>query len=193
MKNFEKGITLVELVVVVVIIAVFSSILISDFPQIKRQYALSRATYKLAQNLRKVQDMGLSGVKITNDAGQAITVKEGYGLYVNIGTQPARQYLLYGNSCEPADYKYTYGGSCNDFLIDTINADEDQAGVYIKEIDYINGTAVSINFNPPNPYINIVDNLGNSYTSISIVLALSSNPSITRAVAINTAGLIEVK
>ena len=193
-KNSEKGITLVEIVVVIFIITMFSVILISDFPQIQRQYALSRAAYKLAQNLRRVQDLGLSGVKIKNDAGESLQAA-GYGLYIDLRNPPAKQYLIYADTCR-ADSRYGMDSSCNnggqDYIIETINVVDDGPSVFIKAINNVNALFTSINFSPPNPYINI-ENLSSQKTNIEIVLALSYDPSITRSVSMNTAGLIEVK
>jgi len=187
----QRGITLIEVIVVVFIIGIFSSILISNFPEIQRQFALSRATYKLAQNLRKVQDMGLSGVKITDETGQTILLK-GYGIYID-ATEPAQQYIIYGDSCLPTDYKYTFSGLCQDHIFETINVNEDNAGVVISTINNIDSGWVSINFSPPNPYL-VMDTLSNNQNNIEIVLALSNYPSVTsRAVSINKSGLIEVK
>lgn len=194
-KKLEKGITLIELIVVIFIIAIFSAILISNFPKIQREYALSRATYKLAQNLRRVQDLGLSGVKITDNTGQLVKVG-GYGLYINLDTP--QQYIIYGNSCPVGnpDYQYTLSDpSCvsGDYIIDTVNVNEDKVGVYIEAVNNIDQQWTSINFSPPNPYLSI-ENISSGQTDIEIVLAVSSDSSIpSRTVSINTSGLIEVK
>jgi len=93
----EKGITLVEILVVIFIIAALLTILVSDFPKIQRQFALSRATYKFAQDLRKAQDMALSGEEIKKPDGTIISVK-GYGIYIdnrgNNGNN--KEYKIYG-------------------------------------------------------------------------------------------------
>ena len=69
MKKFERGITLVEVVVVIFIVALFTIILISDFPKMLRQLALSRVSYNFAQDLRKAQDLGLSGIALKDKNG----------------------------------------------------------------------------------------------------------------------------
>lgn len=193
LKDSEKGITLIEIVVVVFIITMFSVILIANFPKIQRQYALSRATYQLAQNLRRVQDLGLSGVKLRDDDGNIVDAK-GYGIYVVV---KAEEYILYGDSCSVVDRMYTISSSIcgelnHDYIIETINFNDENAGVFISEIRNIVANSTSINFSPPNPYIEI-SNLGPNENSVEIVLSLFSDLSNTRIVSVNTSGLIEVK
>lgn len=188
-KNSEKGITLVEIMVAIAIITLFSMILIADYPKIKRQFALSRAVYKFAQDLRKTQDLGLSGVQLKNGAGNMVNAK-GYGIYINLPA--SKQYTIYADTYVPTDYMYTSG----DYIIEIIDISKEEPGVFISGIksgiNNISNNWTSINFNPPNPYTTI-ENLNPGQNSIEIVFALSVDPLITRAVSINTSGLIEVK
>lgn len=111
-RNSSSGITLVELIVVIFIIVLFSTILVANFPEIQRQFALSRVTYKLSQDLRNVQGLGLSGVPITDVHGTAILSK-GYGIYINLNSS-ATQYVIYAdvpgaavNGVRTSDQKYS--------------------------------------------------------------------------------------
>ncbi len=179
----EKGITLIEIIVVIAIITLFSMILIADYPKIKRQFALSRAVYKFAQDLRKTQDLGLSGVQIKNSAGEIIVAK-GYGVYINLSSPT--EYKIYADTSR--DDEYTLG---EDF--ETIDISKQEAGVFITAINNIGSYRyASINFNPPNPKTTI-DNLESDKNSIEVVFALSVDQLINRKVSINTSGLIEVK
>lgn len=185
--------TLVEIIVVILLSVLFCVILISDFPSIQRQFALSRAAYKLAQDLRTIEDLGLSGV---TPQGQ-VQVAKGFGVYVNISTYPATQYIMYSDTCPTSnqDYKYTTpGASCalGDYIITTVNISQTEPGVYIQALNHVTGNWTSINFNPPNPTVTI-DNLNPSYNNLEIVLSLTSDQTKTRKVVINTSGLIEVK
>jgi len=217
LKKYSKGVTLIEIMVVLFLIALFGSMVIVNFPNIERQSALSRSTYKLAQDLRKVQDMGLSGLKTTYNDGTTVRAS-GYGIYVDLYSAvnnkiPAnQQYTIYADSCPPSappsapDHKYNLLGSydayCNydsnadnggDHIIDTINVDPDNSGVYIQGFKYsIDGNHTSINFSPPNPDINI-ENLDSHYNAVEIVLGLKSDPGTTRSVTVNKSGLIDVQ
>ena len=206
----SQGITLIEIVVVIFITVLFFLILISDFPKIQRQFALSRVAYELAQDLRKTQDLGLSGVQLIDKNGQPISIK-GYGVYVNLVAQFKTQYIIYADVngdqkyssdltfplCDEADQ--TSGQLVSDCVIKIIDIKDSNNGgnpnLYIKQINNINNPSIgftSINFSPPNPTIKI-DNLNSGQSGIEIVLELSADASASRKVLVNTSGLINVQ
>lgn len=194
-KIFSKGITLVEIIVAIFIITIFSAILIADFPKIQRQFALSRATYKLAQELRKTEDLGLSGVQTVG-----ITNAKGYGVYFNISAP--EQYSIYAETCPPdlSDYKYTDDQLCSerhDDIVEIIDISKEEQGVYIKELSGADGgsaNSISINFTPPNPNVTITKNSDdNSLKVINIVLGLYADASLEKTISVNISGLIEIK
>jgi len=187
-KFQEKGTTLIEIIAVITIITLFSMILIADFPKIIRQYAVSRSSYKLSQDIRRVEDLGLSGVQIE---GQNSPVG-GYGLYIDLDDNE-EQYIIYADNCsDTPDFEYIFG--C-DSIIETIGISEQQAGIYIKRINgNISGlvNSASINFTPPNPKVTITaSDIQNN--SIDIVIGSSFDDSLERTVFVNNSGLIEVK
>lgn len=185
----EKGITLVEILVVIFIIALFSGILVSDFPKIRRRFSLTRATYKLAQDLKRVQDMGFSGVRLKDSLVRA----KGYGIYIDLKALGNKEYLMYADTTEPADQKYTSG---EDYIIETTDFSTTEKEVIIKEIkntDNYNQWVI-INFKPPNPDIEITK-LASGMNRVEITLALEndSDPLNTKSVFVYTSGLIETK
>lgn len=198
LKNCQKGFTLVEIIVVISIIALFSAILVSDFPKIQRQFALSSATYKLAQDLRRVQDLGLSGVQVADRQGDLIAVK-GYGIYINLA-QSAKKYILYadvnGDQKYSGDTSFSLCSQLNnpasDCTIEVVDISKENSNLYIKQINNITGNFTSINFSPPNPTITL-NNLASGQSQVGIVLSLKSDVLSTRAVWVNTSGLINVK
>ena len=212
-KNCEKGITLIELIAVIFIIGLFSAIVIADFPTIQKHFALSRASYQLAQDLRKIQDLGLSGVQINDMAGNPITSVQGYGIYIDAASAP-QQYVIYAdiNDNNPADDQVYSGllsfplcsqkvNPTTDCVLDVVNIADSDPDIYIKDLNDITGfpvaSSTSINFSPPNPTINI-DNLCTTCpypanTKVGIVLGLHSDNSAERTVWINTSGLISVQ
>lgn len=193
MKNYSNGITLVEIVVVVFIIALFSTILISNFPKIERQFALSRATYKLAQDLRKTEDLGLSGLQTKN------YLVKGYGIYVSLSDQFPKKYVIYAdidgdqkyNGSQPYSYCEDGNNLQQDCVLEAIDVSQSDPSVYIKNIQNINiGTNyISINFNPPD--VTNIDNISQG-SAIGIVLGLKTD-SNTRTVWVNKSGLIWVQ
>ncbi len=202
----QKGVTLIEIIVVVFIVAIFSLVLIGDFPEIQKRYALSGATYKLAQDFRKVQDLGLSGVELKDENGDPITI-QGYGIYVDASLSD-NQYIIYADvgDKDTADQKYDgdfSSGFCSnqvapesDCIIEIVDVSENNQNIQIEGFDNINGDKTSVNFSPPNPIINI-ENLNTNLqppdnSRVGIVLGIRSE-SITRTVWVNTSGLINAE
>jgi len=199
MKNSEKGITLVEIIITILIIALFTMITIANFPAIQKQYALSSATYKLAQDLRKTQDLGLSGVTLYDSAKKSIAVK-GYGLYVN----PTKsEYIIYADVATTSNTsgsqnfdntnfikcdEYDVSSDTGDCIIDTINIIQQNQNLTINGITNISSPDVSINFTPPGP-VTTISNLNSGSNSVDIIL---SNGVSSRKISVNTSGLINV-
>ncbi|MEK7665014.1 MAG: hypothetical protein AAB361_02660 [Patescibacteria group bacterium] len=184
----ERGITLVEIIVTIFIITLFSGIIISDFPKIKKQFALSSATHKLAQDLRRAQDMGLSGTQPLDPDGNPLLIK-GFGLYINLNPIDGnnKQYIIYGDKNGNQQYDPLV-----DYNLDLIDMDIESKGVIIKGLYNALEDRVSINFSPPNPKTSI-SNLDPGFSRIKIVLSLEYNSAVTREIYVNTSGLIETK
>jgi Tfp pilus assembly protein FimT len=203
LKILSKGITLVEVIIAIFVATLFSTILISDFPRILSQFSLSRSVYKLAQDIRKAQDLGLSAVQFADQQGRLIGAK-GYGVYFDVGQSPAEKYLIYADRGENPDYKYDSANlqTCQqnanperDCVLEIIDISKDNPDLFIKEIKNIDVAFTSINFSPPNPDISI-DNLCRACANnseIGIVISLKSNNSLQRTVWVNRSGLIRVE
>jgi len=195
-SNSQAGITLVEIVVVIFIIGLLLMILASGFPEMQRQFSLSRATYKFAQDLRKTQDLALSGYT-------AISNVKGYGVYVDL-SQP-KQYIIYADRGN-GDQKYNVFNSntCanetniqNDCIMEKIDLSKDSPGVIIDSLYNVSSNYVSINFNPPNPTVSISDlAVGQDlqqYDRAGIELALEADPASQRTIYIWMSGLIQAQ
>jgi len=187
----EKGITLIEIVVMLALIAIFSSILISDFPKIQRQFMLSRASHKLAQDIRRAQDLALSGRRPTEeDEGEKIA---GYGIYFNTSTPT--QYIIY-KDIVPPDYEYTDDAEDTE-IVENIDITGFAAGVHIKEINSDESNFASINFSPPNPLVTmtmgVLDQQGVEITLCMDAYCSEADSPTFRTVSVNKSGLIEIK
>ncbi len=197
----DAGFMMTEILIVISIVILFSAIIISNFPQIKLQFAISRVTYKFTQDLRSTQNLSLSSVQYKDSYGQQRPIN-GYGVYVDINSLGDKKYIIYADCA----YHVTLSPNCPvngnqqydalDYVIDTIDFSLAEPGVVIKQLDNVFGNKASINFSPPNPDTTItsLDPSFNQYESrVDIVFALSSDLTKTRTVSVNTSGLIEVK
>lgn len=195
--------SLVEIIIVISVVAALSSIMISDFPKIQRNFALTRAAYKLAQDLKIVQDFGMSGIRVKDSQGNEITLK-GYGVYVNLNGSQATAYSLYADVIDSDgnnDQKYVGDGAtlCSDLadprvdcIVDKVDITLNNQNLRIKGILNVSAAYTSINFSPPAPAVKI-DNLNFGQYEAGIILGLANDDSQTKTVIVNTAGLIKVE
>ncbi len=202
---------MVELIVVICIIALFTVILIANFPKMMRQFALSRAVYELAQNIRQAQDLSLSGVQLNDIHGNPITVK-GYGVYFNPTSYPTK-YIIYAdvagapdsNGNRVSDSKYDDLGNnpmCSsvdqtdrplyeDCIMQIVDLTKEDASLSINSITNVDDNFTSVDFTPPGP-ITKIENLNLQYSGTEIILQVRVD-NIERGVSVNTSGLISVQ
>ena len=107
-KRKSSGFTLIEILVVVSVIAIISTYLIVNWRKNEKRYQVQFAAQELVQNLRKAQDMALSGKKYPGET----TVPSAYGIYFNLSTK--NSYLIFGDK----NGNNTYQGG--DILVETI-------------------------------------------------------------------------
>jgi len=202
-KVKEKGVTLIEIVIAIFIITIFSLIVVNDFPRMKRQFAIAGVTYRLAQDIRRAEDLGMSGMQVSGASNT-----KGYGFYVNINfPENKNKYWIYADIGDTADRKFSGTlQDCSpetegDCIIETINISDYETGVYIKRIEYFDNisdnfmptNSLSINFNPPNPTVIITSGEEGTSKRIKIVLGLYLDDTVERIIYVNSAGLIEVE
>ncbi len=182
----ERGFTLVELLVVIAILTVLPIIVVSDFPRIRLQFALSRAAHTFAQDVRNAQDLALSSLTYTDQFG-VTQPNSGYGIYVDVNGLGATTYVIYADKT-PANNQY----DAQDYIVKTVDFSQDEPGIIITGVAHVANNQASINFKPPNPDITITQ-LDQGENSVEVTFALASDPSTYQTVSINTSGLIEVK
>lgn len=171
----KKAFTLIELTVMMAIVAIFTTIIFVDYGKNNKVFALERSGRKLSQDMRRVQEMAMSGV-----AGEAGT--NGYGIYFN--TNNNTSYRVYGNN--DSDMSYSQGTDSDRENITM------ESGVKICNllVDSSSVNPVSVSFQPPDP-INYINNADSGHEA-SIVLCIVGDESQTRTVKVNNVGRIEV-
>ena len=116
-----RGFTLIEVVVVIGVMAIISSLMLANFPRFNKQISVEREASKLALSLRKAQSYALAVREFNpafNDDPFCVSppVKfPGYGIFFKI-SDPAR-YFNYGDvNCD----KY-YGDPMIEEAVEIIN------------------------------------------------------------------------
>lgn len=186
MKNFSRGVTLVEIMIVISIITVITGIVVADFPKIKLNLSLSRATHLIAQDLKIAQSLSGSGRKEILSNGDTVYPR-GYGVYIDTSALATKNYIIYADI--NGDSQYTAN---EDYVVKRVNFENQEPGIIIREILYANNR-LSINFSPPNFNTNI-SNLLSGHDGVEIIVGSEFDLSIKdRVIYVNKAGLIEIK
>lgn len=175
-KKKQSGFTITELLVVMFILVSISSLMLINYRTGQKKYALSQTVQRLVSDLRKAQNMSISGVGL---AGQYC----GYGVSINGNLD---YYVIYGDSIAPCGTNNRRTGSDDD--IETIYYPPQ---IKVKGIMPAPPGRVDVFFQSPNAttYLNGNDSVGISKT---IVLQIKGQPSLTRSILVTTAGLIQV-
>jgi len=190
----NKAFTLLELTVVAAIISLLILIILPNYRQEEKQSALLRSTHKLAQDLRRTEEMAISAQKTPLEFGEVFP-KGGYGIYFEINDALPKGYriVLFADCDGEKDFdswgSFTCaeaapgpGNSCNETM-EEITLEE---GIKVKNLSPL--SPLTLTFKPPEPEISI-----SGGDIATITLSLKDNPAITRTITVNKAGLIETK
>jgi len=179
--NKNKSFTLVESLVVIVIIVILSLIILPSYNSMRQQLAFQRSASKLAQDIRKVQEMAMSAQEFGGEIPTG-----GYGIYLRRVPSPQTSYALYID--ENNDHQCN---GCNSESGEFIQRIYFESGIKILSL---NGNHVNIIFTPPDPEVYLLDNDAEELGSeVIIVICLTDDESKTKTIKINKAGLIYVE
>lgn len=160
-----NGFSLIEMMVVMSIIAILAVLVLANYQASQKRYALAQAVQRLVSDLRKTQNMAISGSGIYS----------GYGIYANSNST---SYVIFGNN----------GGTPRfddgDVALETINL---PPKIKILSVSPLRG-GLDITFKPPAPttYINGQSTLGSS----AVFTLQTEDGSLTKTATVTTAGLI---
>ena len=177
----SKGYTILELLVVVAIISVLSVMTISNFPQAKLQFSLSRVANQFEQDVRRAQQLALSSLEFTDSSDVVHSVK-GYG--VNMLNN--KEYIIYADSLDESGQNNQQYDVGVDYIVETINFSLTEPGIIIKE-----AVGDGVHFNPPNPITTFQSEL--ELGNLDVVFAFESDLTKIKTVSIHGTGLVEIK
>jgi len=184
-KMRNSGFTLVEILVAISIIILLSGIVLVNYRTGERQFALQRSATKLASDIRRAQEMAMSTeecIHLTACPGGGVPAG-GYGIYIDKSVTDS--YKIYADDGTPVNKQYQYKSGED---IETISLEK---GVYIKNLDPPSAN-FSINFRPPDPTIDIKDEIGAGKDNVTITIALEAEPSKTKTIKVNKVGRIDI-
>ncbi len=162
--------TLLEMLIVASIVIVLSIIVLANYERGGYQFTLQRSAHKLAQDLRRAEEMAMSA-KEFDGCGPSAVPDGGYGIYFN--SSASTSYILFAD----CDGSNSYGGVSE--RIEEIELEE--------SIEITSPTFLTINFVPPDPVVVVNQTPGGSVTIILTGKTQSA------AIAVNSIGLIEIQ
>ena len=170
----NKGFTLIEFLVVIFIIGILSSALFFNWRSGEATFALQNSAYKLAQNIREIQEMAMESKEIdcNGDTGSSF------------GVQFKSSWLTYYLLFVDCNDNYVY--DVNDKILRTVNFEK---GVEISTLSPVD--SFSVLFVPPDPITYINDKTSGIEGVVTI--RLSSYPSKQKIITINSSGMIKIK
>jgi len=185
----KKGFTIVELLVSISIIIILLLVAVVNYRTGRQRLALERSAYKLAQDIRRVQEMAMAAEECTpppeSCPEEGGVPNGGYGIYFEQITPES--YIIYADSGSlPEQYRYN-GQVGEEETMETIDLEKE------VEIQSVTPLKASVNFIPPDPIVDLKDDAGFPHENITIIIRLKADPSKTKTIKVNEAGLIEIE
>ena len=186
-SNSEKGFTLMELIVVITIIIILSTVLFANYRGLQYNLALQRASYRLLHDVRRAQVMAGTPHACT------ITHRDVYSYGIYLKTNTNDKYYLFADCDEDGTY-----GFSKDEIIETISFEK---GIILNTIKTYSGllatsqtSAVAL-FIPPDPFTSIRPggSSGIGADSVNFELKISSVASPVKTLIINKSGMIDIE
>lgn len=149
----KRGYTLIEVMVVITIISLLSVIFLANYRGQEKQLALRRATYKLAQDIRRVEALAMSAKRFNNSfpkGGYGIYLKKNtnsYVLFANCNTNNSYEALGSAPDCASATIANPYPEKVEEIFL--------EKGTTIADLNYSTGDVSTIIFFPPDPIITV--------------------------------------
>ncbi len=185
----NTGFSLVEMIVVVAIIIVITSVLLFKQSKFSSDILVTNAAYEIALSIREAQVYGISSKQGTGGTNSNV----GYGVYLN--SAPSSSFIIYSDSDQNYPFNFNAGNPSEYTTVETPTLTQGQT---IKRFCLIGGScsdtglaAINIGFIKPNPEALIHDNSATKFAGAIIVVS-SSIGDKCRVVRVTSIGQISV-
>ena len=207
-KNYKKrGFTIVELMVVVTIMVIMTTVVLFNYNKFNESMLLSNFAYDMSLTIRQAQTYGVAVLEAPSATGSTLNHSNfTYPYGVHLEPTPVNSFILFvDNPTNPA-YKGMYVSA--DAAFERLQSYKFQRGIKIKDIcvNDLSGTTqcgltgLDITFLRPDPDARIIatggtascTSLSNPCGSASIVLSTAGGD-ITKNITISRTGQISVQ
>ena len=197
--KMSRGFTLIELLIVISIIGILSLITFPYYQSARRQLAVQRAASRLAQDIRRAQEMAMSVKRVEECFQDGVPKWDGYeyGFGISLTTEEEeeekKQYRLYAD-CKSDRYFHGHDEDFELFLVDLVNIERIFIQGGAAEYSYLD-----IIFIPPDPSVFLVSRNNPppsdewNLDEVSIIISAEGDPSKTKTVTVNKAGLVVIE
>ncbi len=187
-NNLKKGITLIEMIVVIALIFIISGTMWANYRNLGKSLALDRSANQVAQDIRASLEMAMSMQKISIPEDIRVACpRVGYGADFTVGSNNYRAGVYFHNlggivlpGCKPPTILLEEGSHVSSILLD---------GLPVNSLGIV--------FVPPHPRIYIMQNINfnivaeGTYSNQAII-TLRSEAGDVKRITINKSGLIEI-
>lgn len=194
---------MVEIVIILGIIVMISSILLANFPSFSRSINLQRSSQQLGLAFRRTQSMALAVREV--DLGGGINgllsghhIPRSYGIYINLSSSQT-SYIIFGDFNAGGGTVGVYD-PVNDFVVETgvlVGNGTFMSGMSINPLGAAENTSVlHITFNVPSADMNIKLPPPSSVTPQSAQVVLRNQADLlgpAKTVTVVTTGQISLK
>jgi len=184
----DTGVTLVEIIVVVALIGILSSITIANYREFDRRAVLGNLAYDVSLSIRLAQSYGL------NVRGVGGVFDKRYGIHFANGTPS--EYILFELDRSSGSYRYITGGvDVNTYTLNGGYAISDvcavQDGGAVTDCFSAGMTRFNILFDRPKPDSVFTSNTGASYESVTITV--TGPTGLSRNIEVLSTGYVSVQ
>lgn len=184
-NSYQKGITLIEVLASLLIIALLSALSFAINRQTNQRFNLLRSANKLAQDIRRAQQMAMAATEFHGAVPEG-----GYGIYL---FRETNTYILFADCDNNHQYisgELTCIDEFGDGFSEIVEEISLEKGVKIKCLYDFCWSLGEIVFAPPDPTTYL---LPFGWIPITIQISLETDPTKTKTISVNPAGLIEIR
>lgn len=187
---------MVEVVIILFIVAIISSLVLASFSGLSSRIYAQRSTQRLALSLRRAQNMAFGVRQVLDTVPSSPTfgsyvIPGSYGIYFNLGSPTS--YLIFADTAPSADPdgRYTSG---SDIAIETVQLDP---GISLQSLVTQSGggnqNILNVAFAVPEATVSIKRNSGGNVGNWGRISLIDSRGAFPKSATVYQSGQIYVR